>query len=259
MVELSGKTAIISGGLGDIGQAILKLLSSAGANVAVGDIHSPERAAAIFESLEIDASLFRYDQVDVSDATAVERWVASVESDVATPQLVIPNAAVVTPIDILEITSVEWAREMQINLNGAFHVAQSAARRLVAAKLPGRIVFIGSWVASAPHANIPAYCVSKAGLRMLSQLFALRLAGHDILVNEVAPGLVDAGLSGRAFEQDSDLRVRAQSWVPVHKLIKPEEVAQQVLQLCDPANQHITGSTILMDGGLSMTRASHVS
>lgn len=257
MAELGGKTAIISGGLGDIGLAMVKSLSSAGAVVAIGDLHSPERADILFKSMAIDSSLLRYDQVDVSDAAAVERWVANVESDVATPQLVIPNAAVVTPVDILSITSVEWAREMQINLNGAFHVAQLAARRIVAAKLPGRIVFVGSWAAHSPHTNIPAYCVSKAGLRMLTQLFALRLARHDILVNEIAPGLVDAGLSGRAFEQDSDLRVRAQSWVPVQKLIKPEEVAQQVLHLCDPANQHVTGSTLLMDGGLSMTRASH--
>jgi len=87
---------------------------------------------------------------------------------------------------------------------------------------------------------------------MLCQCMALSLAPHDILVNEVAPGYVNAGLSGRMFDADPDLRARSIQKVPVGRLIEPDEVARQVAHLCDPGNRHITGSLLLMDGGLSL-------
>ena len=84
---------------------------------------------------------------------------------------------------------------------------------------PGWVVFIGSWAAHAVHTNIPAYCVSKAGIRMLCKCMALELAPHQILVNEIAPGFVDAGLTGRNFEKNPGTREKAEQRVPIHKLI----------------------------------------
>jgi NAD(P)-dependent dehydrogenase (short-subunit alcohol dehydrogenase family) len=81
---------------------------------------------------------------------------------------------------------------------------------------------------------------------------ALELGSHGILVNEVAPGYVDAGLSGRAFDKEPGSRERAAASVPIKKLIVPHDVAIQVAHLCDPENKHMTGSVVLMDGGLSL-------
>jgi NAD(P)-dependent dehydrogenase (short-subunit alcohol dehydrogenase family) len=81
---------------------------------------------------------------------------------------------------------------------------------------------------------------------------ALELAPQGILVNEVAPGFVDAGLSGRFFREKPGLREQAAARVPIGQLIEACDVARQVAHLCDPANRHMTGSTILMDGGLSL-------
>ena len=81
---------------------------------------------------------------------------------------------------------------------------------------------------------------------------ALDLAPNNILVNEVAPGYVDAGLSGQIFKQEPKIREQAEQRIPTGKLISADEVAIQVLHLCDPANRHMTGSTLLMDGGLSL-------
>jgi glucose 1-dehydrogenase len=89
-------------------------------------------------------------------------------------------------------------------------------------------------------------------LRMLCKCMALELAPHGILVNEIAPGYVDAGMSRRICEQDPLRRKQALKKVPVRKFIMAEEVARQVVQLCHPQNQNITGSTLLMDGGLSL-------
>jgi NAD(P)-dependent dehydrogenase (short-subunit alcohol dehydrogenase family) len=150
------------------------------------------------------------------------------------------------------VTPDEWTAELRINLDGAFHVAQFAAQRMLEHRLPGQIVFVGSWVAERPVPRIAAYCVSKAGVRMLMKCMALDLAPHRILVNEVAAGYVDAGLTGRTFQTDPERRQRLMNETPVHKIIQPEEVAWLVTQLCDPRNQNVTGTVVLVDGGISL-------
>jgi len=247
----SRHVAIISGGLGDIGGAIALELARQGADIALGDILEEEKAAGILNDIRKLGRRARYNRADISDAPAVTA-VQAVEDDLGTPDWIIPNAAIVTLADILTVTPEQWTRELRVNLDGAFHLAQAGALRLLHHKKPGRIVFIGSWAGHVPHPHIPAYCVAKAGLRMLCQCMALSLAPHDILVNEVAPGYVNAGLSGRMFDADPDLRARSIQKVPVGRLIEPDEVARQVAHLCDPGNRHITGSLLLMDGGLSL-------
>ena len=249
---LSGQTAIISGGLGDIGRAIALRLGELGAAIAIGDILTGNKAKHFLDELQsvgIDAI---YHHVDVADAAAVQQWVKLVEEAAGTPKLIVPNAATVTLADIRKITAEQWDRELRVNLNGSFHLAQAAMLKLLDKGLTGRIVFIGSWAAHAVHPKIPAYSVSKAALRMLSRCMALDLAPLGILVNEVAPGYVDAGLSGRIFDEQPALRDLSRSKVPVRQLILAREVALQVAHLCDPENKHMSGSTVLMDGGLSL-------
>jgi NAD(P)-dependent dehydrogenase (short-subunit alcohol dehydrogenase family) len=251
-LPLHNHIAIISGAMGDIGRAIAHGLAACGAAVALGDIVAPEAAQLLLDELARDGFQVRYDCVDVSDASAVNRWVEAVENEWGAPNLIIPNAAIVTLADIQTVTPEQWQRELNINLSGAFHLAQAGALRLLHHKRAGRIVFVGSWAAHAPHPHIPAYSVAKAGLRMLMKCMALDLAPHDILVNEVAPGYVDAGLSGRLFQEQEERREQARNKVPIHRLISAADVAFQVAHLCHPENRHTTGSVLLMDGGLSL-------
>lgn len=243
---------IISGGLGDIGRAIALEFASHGAAVALGDIRPEKDAQNFLSELAQKNVKAHYYRADVSDASQVRSWVAEVENKLGVPGIVIANAATVTFARICEITPEQWSREMHVNLDGAFHLAQIAATRLLHHARSGRIIFIGSWAAHVPHLELPAYSVTKAGLRMLCKCMALELAPHGILVNEVAPGYVDAGLSRRIFDEDPARRKRALKKVPVQKLIQSQEVAQEVVHLCHPQNQNITGSTVLMDGGLSL-------
>ncbi|MCW8130581.1 MAG: SDR family oxidoreductase [Planctomycetota bacterium] len=252
---LHGQTAIISGGMGDIGRAIARELARQGAHVALGDLRDPADVGGFLRELESREVKARYDKVDVSDAAAVKDWVAAVEASVGAPSLIVPNAAVVTPANFRTVTPEAWTRELRVNLDGAFFLAQAATLRLLDLHKPGRVVFVGSWAAHAPHTHIPAYCASKAGLRMLMRCMALELAPHGILVNEVAPGYVDAGLSGRFYEQDPKLRKRALETVPVGQLIQPDDVAAEVARYCDARLKHVTGHVQLMDGGLSLLSA----
>lgn len=244
MIDLEGQTAIISGGLGDIGRAICRDLSRRGAAVALGDVRDPD-----VEFLAELGPRARYDRVDSSNADAVKAWIRTVKGALGTPTLIIPNAAVVTLKSLRELSEVEWNREISVNLSGAFYLAHFAAHQLMAEAKPGRIVFIGSWAGHAPHAHIPAYCVSKAGLRMLMKQMALEYAPHDILINEVAPGYVNAGLSKIVDPKIGDSQ---RMTVPVRRLLEPADVAFSVAHLCDPRNRHMTGSVVLIDGGLSL-------
>lgn len=246
------ETVIISGGLGDIGRATALEFAKCGANIALCDVRPASDAKEFLESLEQHKVKSDYNRVDVADANAVRNWVMRVEDKLGIPGIIIANAATATFSGVIEITPEQWSQELRVNLDGAFYLTQSATARLLRQGRPGRVVFIGSWAAHAVHTNIPAYCVSKAGIRMLCKCMALELAPHQILVNEIAPGFVDAGLSGKNFKNNPGAREKAEQKVPIHKLITAEEVAQQVVILCHPQNQHITGSIVLMDGGLSL-------
>ena len=181
----------------------------------------------------------------------VRHWLDAVESGLGLPSLVVPNAAVVQPARLLD-GGAAWERTLAVNLTGAQLVAAEAARRLVAAGSPGCIVFLGSWAAEAVHSEIPAYCVAKAGLRMLSRCLAYELAPHRITVNEVAPGFVDAGLGAALYAGDPAARKADEDAVPLGRLATVEDVAGAVARLCHPDAAYVTGSVALVDGGLGL-------
>jgi glucose 1-dehydrogenase len=252
MSQLRGQVAIISGGLGDIGKATALELASRGADVGISDILDEKKATAVLDAIRSKGVRAHYAKVDISDAAATKKWIDAVEGELGLPTLIVPNAAIVEVLDVRSVDPESWTRHMRVNLDGAFFMAQIAANKLSAAKKPGRIAYIGSWAGHAVHLKIPAYCASKAALRIAMRTLALEFAPENILVNEVAPGWVDAGLSGRLFDENPGTREKAAARVPVKRLITAHDVALQVAWLCDPTNVHTTGSVLLMDGGLSL-------
>jgi NAD(P)-dependent dehydrogenase (short-subunit alcohol dehydrogenase family) len=114
-----------------------------------------------------------------------------------------------------------------------------------------------SWVQDVPSANISAYCVATSGLKMLARTMALELGRHQIAVNVIAPGFVDAGLSGRVFREDPGLRARSEKLVPLGYIASAGDVAASVMLLCSPAADYVTGTTLLVDGGNSLFYAFH--
>lgn len=238
--------AAISGGLGDIGLATAHALKLAGCRVALGDLRDAGR----------NADGFHVQHVDVASETSVQAWFGAVEAALGEPaSIIVVNAGIVFTGSAMSATLDDWNRTVSVNLTGAWLTARIGARRLIEKKMPGRIVFVGSWAAHAPHVELAAYCAAKAGLRMLTQCLALELAAQDILVNEVAPGFVNAGLSGQFFRKDPALAARSTAAVPVGRLIEADEVAAAIAYLCSPAHQNLTGSTLLLDGGLSLLRS----
>jgi len=252
MKALPKHGALISGGLGDIGRAIALCLARNGANIALGDVAPEKKSRPFLKKLKAFGVKAVYNKADVSNPGAVSKWVRSAEKNIGIINLIIPNAAVVHLTGFKKLTPKIWNQEISVNLSGAFYVAQEGVKRLVTHKQKGRIVFIGSWAAEVPHIHIPAYCVCKAGIRILCKTMALEYAAKGILVNEVAPGIVDGGLSGKILKKNPSKKRPLLKKIPTGKLITPEEVAFEVAHLCNPESSQKTGTVTLLDGGLSL-------
>jgi NAD(P)-dependent dehydrogenase (short-subunit alcohol dehydrogenase family) len=245
--DLDGLGVALTGAAGDIGHAIACELVSRGATVAMIDMQSSGEAS---DRIEAVAALGQcsYHQADVADRAAIDAVLASVESlDVA-----IGNAGIVDAAPFLDVSHAQWQAHLDVNLTGCFNVGQAAARLMVERGTRGKIVFTGSWVGEIPWPEISAYCVSKAGVRMLARSMARELAGHGIRVNVVAPGIVMAGMARRQYETDPGYARRASLVIPLGEFGTVEQVAKATAFLCSPDGDYATGSVLLVDGGASL-------
>lgn len=253
MSEFKNKTVVITGAIGDIGAAMASLFLEQGSQVCISDIFAIEEAHKQQPELLKHPHL-HYTRVDVRDYAAVSSWLEDCKLRYGSIDICVANASKVTVKDLTSISAAEWMDEINVNLNGSFHVANSCAKLFQENQIAGSIVFIGSWAAHAVHSNLPAYTVSKAAVRMLCQTMALTYAPFGIRVNEIAPGFVNAGLSKQVWQKEPDAQEKAKGIVPLNGILESSEVAQQVLWVCSSANRLLTGASIVIDGGISLVR-----
>ncbi len=245
---LNGKTAIVTGGAGDLGSAMARQLAENGAHVVIWDIIPRDDAAAAIERVRAHDPQVEYAQVDVRDRAAVDGAMSALDR----VDIVCSNAGIVEAQPFLEISNEKWQKQLDINLTGCFNVCQAAARKMVADGTRGRIIMTSSWVAEIPWPEITAYSVSKAGVNMLVKQMARELAGHGICVNGVAPGIVKAGLAGRQLREEPQYAARVAKVIPLGEPGTPEEIAAAVVYLASPQTAYMTGSILTLDGGCSL-------
>src|SRR5437588_12990287 len=253
--RLQGRVVVISGGCGDIGRATAAAFAREGAQVILVDLLSPGEARAALGAT--DADTFFYLQCDVRDRAAVCDMIGAVESRYGGPDVAIANAGITRSTPALAVSQDEWSQVLDVNLGGAFHVAQEAAAAMVRQERPGVLLFRGSWVGEVPSRGLLPYCVSKAGVQMLARCLALELAPHGIRANVVAPGVLDAGVSAQIFREFPERRAPFQKIVPLGTLGTAEQVADAFVFLASDAAAYITGTTLLVDGGASLFQYSH--
>jgi NAD(P)-dependent dehydrogenase (short-subunit alcohol dehydrogenase family) len=245
--QLDGLGIAVTGAAGDLGHAMSLELARRGAHVTMVDRVPEPDARARIDAVSAAGSC-TYRQADVTDRAAVEAALGAIDPlDVA-----IGNAGIVESAPFLEVTQDQWRAHLDVNLGGCFNVGQAAAQVMVTRDHPGLVLFTGSWVGEIPWPEISAYCVSKAGVRMLARSMARELAVHGIRVNVIAPGIVFAGMARRQYESDPNYRRRASVVVPLGELGTPEQVAQATAFLCSPEAAYMTGSVLLVDGGASL-------
>jgi NAD(P)-dependent dehydrogenase (short-subunit alcohol dehydrogenase family) len=245
--SLVGLGVVVTGGAGDIGAAIGAELVRRGAGVTLIDRKGEEEAAAWLAHVR-EVGPVTYRRADVRDRQVLEQVLRCVDPlDVA-----IGNAGIVESAPFLEITNEQWKTHLEVNLTGCFNLGQAAARLMVERGTPGRIIFTGSWVQDVPWPEIAAYSASKAGLRMLARSMARELAPHRILVNVLAPGIVNAGLARRQLETEPQYARRVAKVIPLGELQSAEQVARAMAFLCSADADYVTGAVLLADGGCSL-------
>jgi NAD(P)-dependent dehydrogenase (short-subunit alcohol dehydrogenase family) len=249
---LEGKVALITGACGDIGRAIAELLARNGARIVANDLCELEAAQPLLQCIaDLDGKAI-YCKADVTDHAAVKELVKNAVDQFGRLDICIANAGVVVFKPLMEITDEDWDHQLSVNLDGCFYVAQESARVMIEQNSGGKIVFTSSWVQDIPAKKLTAYCVSKSGLKMLAKCMALELGVYDINVNLVAPGNVDAGLSGRVYKENPQAKEQSCRLAPLGRVMSAAEVAEAALFLCSKGSDYMTGSTILIDGGASL-------
>lgn len=237
LIDLTGKTALVTGGANGIGLATAKLLASSGAQVIVLDLEqeNPQEAAASFGGTGI--------VIDVRDIASVE----AAFDQVPVPDIVAINAGI-APTAPIESTSEEmWRRMLDVNLNGAFFTLQAAARRMKPRRR-GSIVLTASTNSYDGEAMLIAYNASKAGILGVVHTAANELGPYGVRVNAVCPGLIHTRLTSMYYEQPNGLKEYFRH-IPMGRGGTPEEVAQAIAFLASDAASFINGATLLVDGG----------
>jgi NAD(P)-dependent dehydrogenase (short-subunit alcohol dehydrogenase family) len=166
----------------------------------------------------------------------------------------VAGAAIFRGSPFLETAAEDFTDTVAVNLTGSFYFAQAAARRMVELGTGGSIVMMSSWAQEVPEYGSTAYCVSKGGLRMLTRTMALELATFGIRVNNLAPGIVAAGMAQRQMRVDPAYASRAKQAVPLDRFQTAEEVAMCAAFLLSRESSYVTGSDLLADGGASLYR-----
>jgi NAD(P)-dependent dehydrogenase (short-subunit alcohol dehydrogenase family) len=166
--------------------------------------------------------------------------------------IVVCNAAMIQRKPLLDITDEDWDRVHAVNLRGTFAVAQESAKLMVAERCGGRIVMISSVNQAFANRDIAHYVATKGGVMMLGRAMALELAEHAITVNLVAPGTIETDIN-RHMLADPAFRAKKLAPVPLARAGTPEDVAGAVLYLASIEASYVTGSTITVDGGLTIS------
>ncbi len=251
MTSLEGRVALITGGGNGIGRACAERFARDGAKVAVADIVSAE-GQGVASALRDGGHEAVFLQCDVSRSAEVRATVERTLDAFGAVDVLVNNAAIIKGIDFLEISEADFDAVLNVNLRGAFLMAQAVARQMVAqvkaGRRPGSIINMSSVNAVFAIANQVPYSVSKGGLNQLTKVMALSLAEYGIRVNAIGPGSINTRIL-KTVMTDEAARAKLLSRTPLGRIGEPEEIASVAAFLASDDASYITGQTIYADGG----------
>lgn len=249
------KTALVTGAGRGIGRAIALELARLGHAVCVNYKANAEAAADTVERIRAAGGDAFAVQADVADEADRARLLDAAYTQWGRLDLLVNNAGMAPRVraDLLEMTAASYREVMATNLEGPFFLTQAAARRMIAAG-PGErmIINIGSISADTVSLNRGEYCLAKAGVAMMTQLFAARLAEHGIAVFEVRPGIIATDMT--AAVQGKYQALIDGGLLPIRRMGQPEDVAKAVGMIAQGALPYSTGEVIRVDGGFYLRR-----
>jgi NAD(P)-dependent dehydrogenase (short-subunit alcohol dehydrogenase family) len=239
---LDGRVCLITGAAQGIGAACARRFAREGATVVVADVDDV-RGAAVSE--EVGG---RFLHCDVGEGRDVTATVAAVIAEFGRIDVLVNNAGIARPADLLEVTEEDFDAVLRVNLKGAFLMTQEVARHMVAAGT-GSVVNLSSVNGTFTIPTIASYNISKGGMNQLTRVFALGLADKGVRVNAVAPGTIATEMAAASVLVDEAARRRVMSRTPMKRFGEPSEVADVVAFLASDAASYMTGEIVVIDGG----------
>jgi 3-oxoacyl-[acyl-carrier protein] reductase len=247
MSDLNGRVAIVTGASRGIGRAISIALADHGATLAVTDILT-DAVCAFADELRNQGRTAQAFMLDVTDTASIEATVEGVLDRFGRIDILVNNAGITRDQLLMRMNREDWDLVIRLNLTGAFACTQAVLRPMLKQR-SGRIVSISSVVGQMGNAGQSNYAASKAGLIGFSKAVAREVAGRNITVNVVAPGLIDTDMT-RALPEA--VRSAWVSKVPLARFGSPEDVAAAVCFLASDEAAYITGQVLAVNGGMYM-------
>jgi len=248
--QLSGKVALVTGAAGGIGLATAIALAQAGADVAANDLATSLRLEDLTKRL---CSLGRRAlqlPVDISDQRNVEAMVSRIVDQLGRLDLLVSTAVYSDREPFTSADMTGFRRTMDVSLWGSFYALRAAANQMIKQAQGGSIVIVSSPHAHIAFPNCMAYNMAKAAQDQMARTACIELLPHKIRVNLVHPGWTDTPGERKYFSEE-DLQ-QVGPTLPAGRLARPEEIARAVIFLVDPASEYINGTTLTIDGGLSL-------
>jgi glucose 1-dehydrogenase len=238
------QVAIVSGAGQGIGLEICKQLALQGAHVMLNDIEE-SLAKDGEESINQNNGSCISMAGDISDPTFIRAIVQETVAKFGKVDIVIANAGITLFGDFLSYSKNDFMKVMEVNLAGSFFLAQAAAAQMISQETGGSILFMSSVTGHQAHKDLAAYGMSKAALEMLAKTLVIELSPHKISVNAIAPG---ATLTARTSSED-DYENTWSKITPMGRPASTQDIANAVLFLVSQQSRHITGQTLIVDGG----------
>ncbi len=238
-------SALVTGASRGIGAAIARALATDGWSVGVNYRTDAEGARSVVEEIAAGGGQALEIEADVADESSVERMFDTIEDRFGPVLVLVNNAGVRNDRLVQGLSKQDWARIIDVNLNGAFHTIQRAIRPMTQKRF-GRIINLSSISATRPQPAQAAYAASKAGVEALTRTVAQEVTRRGVTVNAIAPGLVDTDFIPESLKSADAMRV-----LPARRLGKPEEVAAVASFLASEEAGYISGTVITMDGAFS--------
>jgi len=243
-IDLSNRTALVTGSTRGIGRAIAETLAGAGARVAIVG-RNVVRAEEVAATIGNGAAGFG---CDVGDIASVNTLVESVEKAFGTIDILVNNAGLTRDNILFRLKDDDWDAVLDANLRGAFVAIRAVARGMMKRRW-GRIINMASVVGITGNKGQANYAASKAGLIGLTKSVAKELASRNILINAVAPGFIETDMTAA---MSSEARTGMASQIPLERLGTPADIAAMVAFLASEHASYITGQVLVVDGGLVM-------
>jgi len=236
--------AIVTGAGQGIGYEICRQLALQGAAVLLNDIDETLTNNAV-EKIKAEGANCIGLSGDASDIDFINKMVGEAVNNFGKLTIAIANAGITLFADFFDYTPDSFNKVMQLNLAGSFFLAQAAAKQMKQQGAGGSILFMSSVVGHQAHKNLAAYAITKAGLEMLAKNLVIELSPYNINVNAIAPG---ATLTERTLD-DADYEKTWSRITPLGKPATTNDIANAALFLVSPDSRHITGQSLIIDGG----------